>query len=164
VRKLAVLLGDSPDTATTENLRRFQLHLVDAGTGPVTTNATITGLRFFFDVSLSQPAAMAKMQHVHVPRKLPVIQSPEEVGRLIAAHRIWSTRPRCRWPTAPAVVSGFCLIPKEIEQARPLRLPMRRPCAPHRATAVSPPRKRAPFGNSDDDLAALPDAANIGFG
>ena len=44
VRKLAAFLGRSPDTATTEELRRFQLHLVDAGTGPVTINATITGL------------------------------------------------------------------------------------------------------------------------
>ena len=42
VRKLAAFLGRSPDTATIEELRRFQLHLVDAGTGPVTINATIT--------------------------------------------------------------------------------------------------------------------------
>ena len=64
VRKLAAFLGRSPDTATTEELRRFQLHLVDAGAGPVTINATITGLRFFFDVTLSQPDLMAKMQQV----------------------------------------------------------------------------------------------------
>jgi integrase/recombinase XerD len=85
VRKLAAFLGRSPDTATTEELRRFQLHLVDAGTGPVTINATITGLKFFFDVTLGRPEVMAKMQHVRVPRKLPVILSPEEVGCLIAA-------------------------------------------------------------------------------
>ena len=85
VRKLAAFLSRSPDTATTEELRRFQLHLVDAGTGPVTINATITGLKFFFDITLGRPEVMAKMQHVRVPRKLPVILSPEEVGRLIAA-------------------------------------------------------------------------------
>ena len=45
VRKLAAFLGRSPDTATAEGLRRFQLHLVDTGTGPVTSNATITGLK-----------------------------------------------------------------------------------------------------------------------
>ena len=55
VRKLAAFLGRSPDTATIEELRRFQLHLVDAGTGPVTINATITGLKFFFDITLGQP-------------------------------------------------------------------------------------------------------------
>ncbi|TMH35066.1 MAG: integrase, partial [Betaproteobacteria bacterium] len=78
-------LGRSPDTATVEDLRRFQLHLVDTGTGPVTINATITGLKFFFDITLSQPELMAKMQHVRVPRTLPVVLSREEAARLIAA-------------------------------------------------------------------------------
>ena len=85
VRKLATFLGRSPHTATAEDLRRFQLHLVDTGTGPVTINATLTGLKFFFDITLGRPELMLKMTHVAVPRKLPVILSPEEVGRLIAA-------------------------------------------------------------------------------
>jgi integrase/recombinase XerD len=41
VRKFAKFLGRSPDTATDEDLRRFQLHLVDKGTSPITLNATI---------------------------------------------------------------------------------------------------------------------------
>lgn len=85
VRKLAAFLGRSPDTATIEDLRRFQLHLVDTGIGPVTINATITGLKFFFDITLSRPELMAKMQHVRVPRTLPVVLSREEAARLIAA-------------------------------------------------------------------------------
>lgn len=85
VRKLATFLGRSPHTACAEDLRRFQLHLVDTGTGPVTINATLTGLKFFFDITLGRPELMLKMTHVAVPRKLPVILSPEEVGRLIAA-------------------------------------------------------------------------------
>jgi len=85
VRKLSTFLGRSPHTATAEDLRRFQLHLVDTGTGPVTINATITGLKFFFDITLGRPELMLKMTNVAVPRKLPVILSPEEVGRLIAA-------------------------------------------------------------------------------
>jgi len=85
VRKLATFLGRSPHTAAAEDLRRFQLHLVDTGTGPVTINATLTGLKFFFDITLGRPELMLKMTHVAVPRKLPVILSPEEVGRLIAA-------------------------------------------------------------------------------
>jgi integrase/recombinase XerD len=85
VRKLAAFLKRSPDTASIEDLRRFQLHLVDSGSGPVTINATITGLKFFFDITLSQPELMAKMQHVRVPRTLPVVLSREEAARLIAA-------------------------------------------------------------------------------
>ena len=54
VRKCTVLLGRSPDTATVEDLRNFQLHLVDAGTSPDTLNATLTGLKFFFDITLAR--------------------------------------------------------------------------------------------------------------
>jgi len=85
VRKLTKYLGRSPDTATVEDLRSFQLHLVDRGISPITLNATITGLKFFFDVTLGHGELMAKMQPVHVPRTLPVILSREEAGRLIAA-------------------------------------------------------------------------------
>lgn len=46
VRKLAAHLKRSPETATVEDLRNFQLHLVDTGTSPITLNATLTGLKF----------------------------------------------------------------------------------------------------------------------
>ena len=87
VRKFTKYLGRSPDTATVEDLRNFQLHLVDHGNSPVTLNATITGLKFFFDITLNRAELMARMQPVHVPRTLPVILSREEAGRLIAAAR-----------------------------------------------------------------------------
>jgi len=87
VRKFTKYLGRSPDTATVEDLRNFQLHLVDHGISPVTLNATITGLKFFFDITLDRAELMARMQPVHVPRTLPVILSREEAGRLIAAAR-----------------------------------------------------------------------------
>jgi integrase/recombinase XerD len=46
VRRFAAYLGRSPDIATVEELRNFQLHLVDQGTSPITLNATIAGLKF----------------------------------------------------------------------------------------------------------------------
>ena len=57
VRKLSTFLGRSPHTASAEDLRRFQLHLVDTGSGPVTINATITGLKIFspFSEMISSP-------------------------------------------------------------------------------------------------------------
>ena len=67
VRKFAKFLGRSPETATDEDLRRFQLHLIDQGTSPITLNATIVGLNFLFEVTLGRPEAMAKMQSVRVP-------------------------------------------------------------------------------------------------
>jgi site-specific recombinase XerD len=85
VRQFARFLGRSPDTATVEDLRDYQLHLVDHGVSPVSLNAAISGLKFFFEVTLSRPELMARMQPVRVPRTLPVVLSPEEVRRLIAA-------------------------------------------------------------------------------
>ena len=85
VKRLAGYLRRSPDTATAEDLRRFQLHLVDQGTSPITLNATITGLKFFFEVTLERADLMARMSTVAVPRKLPVILSRDEAARLIAS-------------------------------------------------------------------------------
>lgn len=85
VRRLAAFLERSPDTATAEDLRRFQLHMVDTGTSPTTINGTLSGLKFFFDITLGRGELMVKMQPVPQPRKLPVVLSCEEVARLIAA-------------------------------------------------------------------------------
>jgi len=85
VRNFTKYLGRSPDTASVEDLRNYQLHLVDHGISPASLNSAISGLKFFFNITLDRPEAMAKMQPVHLPRKLPVILSPDEVKRLIAA-------------------------------------------------------------------------------
>lgn len=85
VKRLAGFLQRSPDSATAEDLRRFQLYLVDRGTSPITLNATITGLRFLFEVTLERADLMARMSTVRVPRKLPVVLSRDEVARLLAA-------------------------------------------------------------------------------
>ena len=85
MRQLAGVLGRPPDTATVEDLRCFQLHLIDQGTSPITLNATIAGLKFFFDVTLDRGELMAKMQPVRVLEKLPVVLIRDEVARLIAA-------------------------------------------------------------------------------
>jgi len=86
VRRLAGYLRRPPDTATVEDLRNFQLYLVDHGTSPITLNATITGLKFFFGITLDRAQLMAKMNPVFVPRTLPVVLSREEVTLLIAPH------------------------------------------------------------------------------
>ena len=87
VRKLTGYLKRSPDTATVEELRNFQLHLVDAGTSPITLNATLTGLKFFFDITLGRGELMARMQPVKLPRTVPVVLSMQEAAALIAAAR-----------------------------------------------------------------------------
>jgi integrase/recombinase XerD len=85
VRQFAAFLGRSPDAASDEDLRRYQLHLVDHGMSSVSLNASITGLKFFFESTVQRPELVAKMRPVHVERKLPVILSRDEVARLIEA-------------------------------------------------------------------------------
>jgi site-specific recombinase XerD len=83
VRRFAAFLGRTPDSASDEDLRRYQLHLVVQGISPISLNATISGLKFFFEFTVGDPERMAKMTPVQVPHKLPVILSREEVARLI---------------------------------------------------------------------------------
>ncbi len=78
-------LGRSPDTVNIEDLRAYQLHMVEQGVSSITLNATITGLKFFYAVTLDRPEAMNKMRHVYEPRRLPEILSLEEVTRLLQA-------------------------------------------------------------------------------
>ena len=83
VKNFARFLGRSPDTASAEDLRHYQLHLVDQGISSGNLNATITGLKFLFATTLERPEAMAKMRHVYEPRKIPLVLSLEEVTRLL---------------------------------------------------------------------------------
>ena len=85
VKKLTRYLGRSPDTATAEDLRQFQLHLVTSGVSSITLNATITGLRFFFNVTVERGEVVSKLCAVREPRKLPVVLSVEEVTDLLNA-------------------------------------------------------------------------------
>src|ERR1700689_5261016 len=107
-RKLAGYLRRPPDTATVEDLRNFQLHLVDQGASPITLNATITGLKFFFDVTLDRSELMSKMKPVFVPRTLPVVLSREEVSSLIAATK------HLKHQTALSIAYGAGLRAREV--------------------------------------------------
>ena len=85
VKRLTAFLGRSPDTATAEDLRAFQLHLTATGVPPPSINATVTALRFFFKVTLDRPETTRHLVFVYEPRKLPRVLSPEEVLRLLEA-------------------------------------------------------------------------------
>jgi integrase/recombinase XerD len=87
VKNFVVFLGRSPDTASFEDVRRYQLHLVASGVGVPTINQTVSTLRFFFRVTLKRHEIVEHTHVVHEPRKLPVVLSPEEVARLLDAAR-----------------------------------------------------------------------------
>jgi integrase/recombinase XerD len=85
VKNLAIFLGRSPDTATPEELRLFQLHLTETRVRPPTINATVTALRFFFSVTVDRPDATKLLTFVAEPRKIPVVLTPAEVVRFLEA-------------------------------------------------------------------------------
>ena len=78
-------LSRSPDTADAEDLRRYQLHLVEQEVSSTSINANITALKLFFETTLDRPEAMKKMRHIYEPRRLPEILSLDEVTRLLQA-------------------------------------------------------------------------------
>jgi integrase/recombinase XerD len=85
VKNLTIFLGRSPDTATAEDLRLFQLHLTESRVRPPSINFTVTALRFFFTVTLDRTDAIKHLTFVPDPRKIPIVLSPEEVVRLLEA-------------------------------------------------------------------------------
>src|SRR5580704_17916122 len=85
IKNLAAFLGRSPDKASFEDVRRFQLHVAQSGVGSGALNATVSALRFFFQVTLKRHAIVEHTAFVHEPRKLPVVLSPDEMARLLDA-------------------------------------------------------------------------------
>jgi len=83
IKELSDYLGHTPRTATSEELRSYQLHLVKSGMSSGSINARLSGLRFFFEVTVDNPSVLKRITRVHQPRKLPEILSVEEVTRLI---------------------------------------------------------------------------------
>ena len=84
-KKLAAFLRRSPDTATAEDIRLFQLHLAEQGVSICTRNRTMTGVAFLFRVTLRHPEIADQIEYIAEPQKIPVVLSPEEVRRLLDA-------------------------------------------------------------------------------
>ena len=81
----AAFLGRSPDTATAEDVRRFQLHQREDRVGESSINGTVSALRFLFGVTLERPDLSRRLVLARRPRKLPDVLSVEEVAKLLAA-------------------------------------------------------------------------------
>ncbi len=108
VRTFAAFLGRSPDTATSEDLRRFQVHLAQLPIGVATINAAIAALRFFFNVTLERPDLVRPLTTVNTPRRAPVVLSQEEVARLLEA------APGLKYKAALSVAYGAGLRVSEV--------------------------------------------------
>jgi integrase/recombinase XerD len=83
-KRLAAFLKRSPETATREDLRLFQLHLAETGMSICNRNRIMTGVRFLFRVTLRRLDLAAEIYHIREPQKIPQVMSPDETRRLLA--------------------------------------------------------------------------------
>src|SRR5437879_12609644 len=83
-KRFAAWLKRSPDTATADEVRRFQLHLIESGASICNRNRIVTGVRFLFRVTLRRHDLAAEIWHLKEPQKLPPVLSPEEVKRVLS--------------------------------------------------------------------------------
>ncbi len=83
-KRFAAFLKRSPDTATPEDIRRFQLELAETGVSICTRNIIMTGVKFLFRVTLRRPALVAEIYHLREPNKIPLVISPHETKDLLA--------------------------------------------------------------------------------
>jgi integrase/recombinase XerD len=91
-KRFAAFLKRSPDTATLEDIRRFQLHLAETGLSICTRNRIMTGLRFLFRVTLRRLDLSEEVYHLREPQKLALVMSVDEIKRLLAVASSLKTR------------------------------------------------------------------------
>jgi site-specific recombinase XerD len=114
VEAFARFLGRSPDMASAEDVRRYQVHLTESGVQPPTLNSSASALRFFFGTTLDRAGLARHLARVHYPRKLPRVLSPEEVGRLLEA----APGPGLKYKAALSIAYGAGLRVGEVVMLR----------------------------------------------
>src|SRR3954454_2083395 len=108
VRSFAAFINRSPDTATAEDLRRFQLHQTQSGMQPPSINSAVSALRFFFAVTLDRPDLARRLTVVRQPRRLPPVLSVEEVTLLLQAAPGCASPKWSRSRSAMSIPSACC--------------------------------------------------------
>lgn len=83
-KRFAAWLGRSPDTATADDVKHFQLHLMETGTSICTRNQTMTGVKFLFRVTLRRHDLVAEIFSLKEPVKVPLVLSKKEIKRILA--------------------------------------------------------------------------------
>jgi site-specific recombinase XerD len=136
VRDFTTFFGRSPDQASAEDLRRYQLYMRSIGASATSMNAAVSALRFFFGVTLGRGDAQAGMTTVREPRKLPVILSTEEVARLLDA------APGLKYRAALSVAYGAGLRASEVVSLKMSDIDSAKtatPCCPSRCSICCAP-------------------------
>jgi len=110
MREFTRYLGHSPDSATPEELRAFQLDMKERGVGAPTFNNRLTVLSFFFATTCPRPEMKRHMRYQRAAKKIPVVLSAEEVARILEA----APGPGLRYRAAFSVAYGGGLRASEV--------------------------------------------------
>src|SRR6516225_2203805 len=114
VETFARFLGRSPDSASGDDIRRFQLAQVEQGVQPPKMNTQASALRFFFTITLGRADLAHQLARAHYPRKLPRVLAAEQVARLIEA----APGPGLKYKTALSIAYGAGLRGGEVVMLR----------------------------------------------
>jgi len=114
IETFAKFLGRAPDTATGDDLRRFQAGQIAQGAQPPKMNTQASALRFFFGITCGRADLAHQIARMHYPRKLPRVLSPEDVARLLEA----APGPGLKYKAALSVAYGAGLRGGEIAMLR----------------------------------------------
>ena len=114
IETFARFLGRSPDTASGDDIRRFQLAQVEQGMQPPKMNTQASALRFFFTITLGRADLAHQLARTHYPRKLPRVLAREQVARLIEA----APGPGLKYKTALSIAYGAGLRGGEVVMLR----------------------------------------------
>jgi len=146
VRAFAAFINRSPDTATAEDLRLFQLHQTQSGMQPPSINSAVSALRFFFTVTLDRPDLARRLTVVRQPRRLPAVLSVEEVTLLLQA----APGPKYKAALATAYGAGLRVTAARlaVPRAQPGRAALDPPAQPRR------PRRRRGCRDQEAGVAA----------
>ena len=83
-KRFAAFLKRSPETATADDVRRFQLTLIEEeGLTICNRNRVMTGVKFLLRVTMRRHDLAAEIYHLKEPQKVPVVLSGDEVKRIL---------------------------------------------------------------------------------
>ena len=136
-------LGRSPDAATAEDLRRFQVHELEQGGRPPKMNTQVSALRFFFGKTLGRLDLAHQLSRVDYPRKLPRVLPMNDVTRLLEA----APGPGLKYKAALSIAYGAGLRGGEVVMLRVCDIDSKRHADPGRA-------RQGPEGSTRHTLAA----------
>ena len=85
-KRFAAFLKRSPETATPEDIRLFQLHLAETAS-ICTRNQSMVGVGFLLRITLQRPDLADGIYYLREPRRIPKVMSQPEIKRLLTMAR-----------------------------------------------------------------------------